>query len=67
MRNGTKKVNIVGSERNDSWLDEVEVSPGETILEALRKHGYENFRYIGADIDQKESIKDGTNLRIRLM
>jgi hypothetical protein len=62
-----KVIELVISERSDSWIETRQVEDGETLREIMQRHGFQSFEVQGVDPDNALSIRDGMTVRVRIM
>lgn len=61
-----KEVEFLFSERNDIWLQDVEIYEGETLSMAIEKLGFTKYVIDGLDPDDETVIHDGMTVRVRV-
>jgi hypothetical protein len=66
MEQKTKKIEIVFSERGDSWIEDIVVDSDQSLNELLLSKGYEKFLVDGIDPDNSDLIIDGMSIRVKI-
>jgi hypothetical protein len=61
-----KVIELIVSERNDFWMETMQVNEGETLREALQRRGFDSFRVSAIDLDDVHAIHDGMTVRVHI-